>query len=73
MQTRQGPGIRLALFCRDIVRRRISVSAFHDLTETLCGVIAGHSRSENGVASLVSDPAIHRSSKNDGCADQVRE
>jgi hypothetical protein len=29
------------------------------LTETLCGVIAGHSRSKNGVALLAYDPAIH--------------
>jgi hypothetical protein len=29
------------------------------LTETPLGVIAGHSRSKNGVASLAYDPAIH--------------
>jgi hypothetical protein len=34
------------------------------LTETLCGVIAGHSRSKNGVASLAFAPAINHFSKN---------
>jgi hypothetical protein len=29
------------------------------LTETLCGVIAGHSRSKNGVALLAYDPEIN--------------
>jgi hypothetical protein len=33
--------------------------ASHNLTETLCGVVAGHSRSKNGVASPAYDPAIH--------------
>jgi hypothetical protein len=34
-------------------------------------VIAGHSRSKNGVALLAYDPAIINSEE-DGCADQVR-
>jgi hypothetical protein len=33
------------------------------LTETPLGVIAGHSRSKNGVASLAYDLAIHSFSK----------
>jgi hypothetical protein len=41
---------------------RIAV-ALHALRETRLGVIAGHRRSKNGVASLAYDPAIHPFSK----------
>jgi hypothetical protein len=42
---------------------------------SISAVIAGHSCSTNGVASLAYDPAIHHfenSFQEDGCPDQVR-
>jgi hypothetical protein len=43
------------------------------LTETLCGVIAGPSRSKSGVASLAYDPAIHRLEKMDARVKPVHD
>jgi hypothetical protein len=51
-------------FCRDALRDlRSKETAPTDGAVSLCGVIAGHSRSKNGVASLACDPAIHHFSK----------
>jgi hypothetical protein len=49
-----------------------SANSTIDLAFLVQPVIAGHSRPKDGVVSTRLCPAIHPSSKKDGCADQAR-